>query len=540
MRLFDSCIHQVLGHYTREKVRSLLLIHFPTIFAHLAVSSDSARVLARCLDFVKSYTAVDFADMVKANRQRLLVELLAFYSEHKTRVTLALGQCALNDDNFKKPSKEDKNGLPAEEVAKYVGQSLMASLHDFNVRLKKKGVEREERLQLLKSLNDLILFLGHKNLVERKHAVLETIKMAGTLMEEDRELEEVCITLWHSFVHTMAPAALSDLLPQVLVGLLPHLATCPARAAAIYTFLLVEQAHEFGEAADAPFLMLLTGKEAPGMEAIVEVVRGRGLQFADQLRRLLTFLDHESLEVRRQTLRTVGGLLDSSVASLHTLILRSESISPVVTCLVQALMLGMSCREPDPALRLLAALCLGKVGAVDPGRLEFREDGEGEDEEAILDLFSVGFCSSLLQELVRAQASSGDSLLADVFSYSVQEVLKVYEISASPALVSTSRSSNTVVTTVQHSSFTARVWQRLRESTREVLVPLKDSKFEYDSCQREDIPAPVYLSQMVHLHLHLHPDFIMQLFFILEVFISNIFENFSNQTDLKTFQIKQI
>ena len=92
----------MLTSFTEEKLRNLLVEHFPVIFVHLAISADNQRSLSRCLDFVKQHTAVDLGVMIKANRQRILTELLSCYNSHKTKITLALSQCALADPNFKK------------------------------------------------------------------------------------------------------------------------------------------------------------------------------------------------------------------------------------------------------------------------------------------------------------------------------------------------------------------------------------------------------------------------------------------------------
>ena len=271
--------------------------HFPIIFCHLAVSAESPRTLSRCLDFVKSHTAVDLAGMIKGNRQRILVELLGLYNLYKSRVMHALNLCAMADENFVKPKKPDSKGLPVAEVASYVGQSLMAVLSCFNVKLNNKEVPTEDKVQILKSLNDLMMFLGHDNLVERKHAVLECIKMAGSLQDAGGEVQGACIQLWDSLVHSLSLHSLADLLPQVLVGLLPHLVTSPAKAAAIYCFLLVENGEKFSDQS-APFLMLEDGGVAPGMDKVVAVARGEaGLEFKDQLLRLLRYMQHESVEV---------------------------------------------------------------------------------------------------------------------------------------------------------------------------------------------------------------------------------------------------
>ena len=463
-------------------MRNLLVDHFPVIFVHLAISSDNQRALSRCLDFVKQHTAVDLAVMIKANRQRIIAELLSHYNSHKTRITLALSQCALCDHNFKKGSGSgDGKGLPSKEVARYVGECLMAALSTFNVKLGNKEVSIEDKLMILKSLNELILFLGHENLATRKHALLESIKMASSLCNKDTvaQLKDTCINLWDSFVHSMAPSSLADLLPQILVGLLPHLDMSPVKTASIYKFLLKENSSAFA-GQEVPYLMLLEDQGLKDMQDIVEVARGKNLTFQCHLTRLLKFVDHECVEVRHQTLRTLSSLLDGNVSQLQGMILRTDRTYPVVTSLVQALLSLTSSRvEPDPDLRMQAAICLGKVGPLDPGRLEFNLDQgtASEEDGSILDIFSTGFCSGLLQELVRAQASTKEPFLVETFAYSIQEVLKVYQINLSQ----------------DHSSFTWRVWRNLPESTQETLAPLLESKYSYENSSRApSAVSPVY------------------------------------------------
>ena len=429
---------------------------------------------------MNQHTGVDLGGMIKANRQRILTELLSFYNSHKTRITLALSMCALTDQNFKKVANQggDSKGLPSKEVARYVGECLMAALSTFNVKLGNKEVSTEDKLMILKSLNELILFLGHENLVMRKHALLESIKMATNLCQTDSmpQMKETCVNLWDSFVHSMAPSSLADLLPQILVGLLPHLDMNPAKTAAIYQFLLKENAPSF-KAQEVPYIMLLEDRDINDLKDIVKVARGQNLSFEYHLARLLKFVDHECVEVRHQTLKTLSSLLDGNVSQLQTLILGTDRSNPVVTGLVQSLLACTSCREPDQDVRMLAAVCLGKLGAIDPGRLEFDHGVAAEDVGSVLDLFSTSFCSNLLQELVRAQASTKEPFLAETFAFSIQEVLKVYEINLSD----------------DHSSFTWTVWRNLADATQEALAPLLDSKYSYEnSCKVPSAMFPVY------------------------------------------------
>ena len=95
----------------------------------------------------------------------------------------------------------------------------------------------------------------------------------------------------------------------------------------------------------------------PQIEDIVRRVRGEGVEFKDVIKRLLKFMEHESVDVRLQTLSTLSGLIDNNMGSLQGLIVCSDRTDPVVTSLVLKLMAGLSLREPENDVRTLSAIC---------------------------------------------------------------------------------------------------------------------------------------------------------------------------------------
>lgn len=55
----------------------------------------------------------------------------------------------------------------------------------------------------------------------------------------------------------------------------------------------------------------------------------------------------------------------------------SETVEPVVSQLVTVLLIG--CQDASPQARLLCGECLGQLGAIDPGRLDFStSDAQGK------------------------------------------------------------------------------------------------------------------------------------------------------------------
>ena len=207
----------------------------------------------------------------------------------------------------------------------------------------------------------------------------------------------------------------------------------------------------------------------PELNQILSTVRGRELQLRESVQGLTDCLESESVDVRLQTLLTLSSLLDDNMGGLQGLVVCSDRTDPLISNLLHRLMTAISPREPDSEVRCLAGLCLGKLGPVDPGKLDFEVNLGGgaadiSSRNKLLDVFSVGFCLDLLGELVRAQASAREPLTAESCSYSIQEVLKVYKFNF--------ESKNP-------EDFTYRVWRQLPDSTQEKLSPLLSSLYKH-------------------------------------------------------------
>ena len=221
----------------------------------------------------------------------------------------------------------------------------------------------------------------------------------------------------------------------------------------------------------------------PELNRILSDVRGRELQLRETLAGLTECLESASVDVRLQTLLTFSSLLDDNMGGLQGLVVCRTD--PLVSNLLHSLMAAISPREPDSEVRNLAGLCLGKLGPVDPGKLDFEVNLRGgaadvSSRNQMLDVFSVGFYRALLTELVRAQASAREPLTAESCSYSIQEVLKVYKFNP--------QSKNP-------EDFTFRVWRQLPNSTQEKLSPLLSSLYKHQPGPRPALPSPLYLSE---------------------------------------------
>ena len=122
--------------------------------------------------------------------------------------------------------------------------------------------------------------------------------------------------------------------------------------------------------------------------------------------------------------------------------------------------------------------CLGTIGAVDPGRLHLVEDLNQGTNKTHLSILEEDFIVELIHVLVKAFLSFSDSGTADSCSFSIQEVLRAYEITG-PG---------------KPNSLSQRVWQKLPESMREVLMPLLSSHYSVGNESQENYSLPIYNS----------------------------------------------
>lgn len=106
---------------------------------------------------------------------------------------------------------------------------------------------------------------------------------------------------------------------------------------------------------------------------------------------------------------------------------------------------------------------------MDPGRLHLAEDLNQGTNRTHLSVTDEDFVVELIQVLVKAFLSFFNSEAADSCSFSIQEILRAYEITQSGS-----------------------VWSKLSESTREVLIPLLSSHYSVENQTQENFQLPIY------------------------------------------------
>jgi serine/threonine-protein kinase ATR len=164
------------------------------------------------------------------------------------------------------------------------------------------------------------------------------------------------------------------------------------------------------------------------------------------------------------------------------LINSSDLVDPLITSCVQALL--KATRDTDPANVQLAAKCLGILGAIDPGRLEKNGDLSACNVAVALSIADESCAYDLLNVLVRAFVASSGSSHAEQCGYAIQEAMKAYGING-PGMLS---------------SVPGRVWNRLSDSSCEVLQPFIRSHYLRSDSQ-VTYTIPIFKSRLGQTYL---------------------------------------
>ena len=165
-------------------------------------------------------------------------------------------------------------------------------------------------------------------------------------------------------------------------------------------------------------------------------------------------LMNENNDVRKYTLEKLFIILEQNQEQLQVLITSNEETDPIVSQLIKKLLNCARCSNKNVVI--LAGACLGKIGAVDPGRLNIVENLKNCSQNTYLSVQDEEFAIELINILVQAYLRVSASKEGDACSFSIQEVLKAYKISS----------------TAKMSSISGRIWNRLSDSTKELLRPL--------------------------------------------------------------------
>ncbi len=364
--------------------------------------------------------------------------------------------------------------------------------------LVKEHKSEEKKVDMIRSLRAIIEFVGGAGIGDVKHKVISTLHTAALVLKDFN----VIVRAWETLVRTLEPASVSPIVCQIVASLLRIYgeASNPIRdrVISLLKHLLIEKQDELRD----QFRNLFFLPDRGDLREVNGAVRSgcrqpESMDVRDSLRFLLNSIDHDSVDVRSFTLKklktvsvvyrffsslvrrfrlklTSVKVLETEKVSLQHLITASDVIDGIISMTIRALI--KATRDTEAANVKLAGECLGRIGAIDPGRLGRNESAAPTANEAgvVLHVGEEQFAVDLLGVLVRSFIALSGSTDADSCGFSIQEVLKAYNINDRAAL-----------TTKE-----GRIWNALSDSTCEVLRPYLTSHYHLNFSGGEN-PSPL-------------------------------------------------
>ncbi|XP_004459286.1 serine/threonine-protein kinase ATR isoform X1 [Dasypus novemcinctus] len=473
-----SALIRTLGKQLNVNRREILINNFKYIFSHL-VCSCSKDELERALHYLKNETEIELGSLLRQDFQGLHNELLLRIGEHYQQVfngLSILASFASSDDPYQGP----RDITSPELMADYLQPKLLGILAFFNMQLLSSSVGIEDKKMALTSLMSLMKLMGPKHVSSVRVKMMTTLR-TGLRFKDD--FPELCCRAWDCFVRCLDHLYLGSLLSHVIVALLPLIHTQPKETAAIFHYLIIENRdavqdflHEIYFLPDHPELKKI---KAVLQEYRKETSESTDLQTTLQLS--MKAIQHENVDVRIHALTSLKEILYKNQEKLIKYATDSETVEPIISQLVTVLLKG--CQDANSQARLLCGECLGELGAIDPGRLDFSTtETQGKDFTFVTGVEDLSFAHGLLMELTRAYLAYADNSRAqDSAAYAIQELLAIYDCRE-----------------MQTDGSGHQLWRRFPEHVREILEPHLNTRYKSSqkSTDWSGVKKPIYLSKL--------------------------------------------
>ncbi|CAL1526088.1 unnamed protein product, partial [Lymnaea stagnalis] len=456
--------------------RSLLINNTKYIFSYL-VRSCQSEDMEKGLLYLENETEFSLGNLLRLDFQRVHNELLLHLSTHYHQVFNGLKILAANDEQYKGP----RNIETPEQMAHYLEPRLLGVFAFFDSQLMNSNTLKGDKELALKSVIAIIGLMGSRQISSIRHKVMNTLRLG--LQFTERSFVEISCKAWNCFVRSLDLSMLGVMMSQIIATLLPLLQALPGQVAEIFNYMIVENRAALGNHFQEIYFLPDIPELADAKAVLKEI--GESSASRTDLKTLLAHsiqgIHHESSEVRVHALTKLRKILKDKMMELSNYVLNNESAETVVSELVSALLLG--CRETDSHTQCLYGQCLGELGAIDPGRLELTtRDPEGKLSKFYTAIDQDNFAFDLINVVVKAFLTATEPRVQDCASFALQELLQIYDISSQGE--------------TQDVNPNSQLWKKFPEDTKEILVPLLNSKYKLNldtKCAK--YPRPLYGSE---------------------------------------------
>ncbi|XP_030832739.1 serine/threonine-protein kinase ATR-like [Strongylocentrotus purpuratus] len=449
-----SVLLKALARTLKISHREMLVENFKFIFSYL-VRTQGKTELEKALHYIQSETEIELGRLLRMDYQSLHNELLLHLSHNYSQVFSGLAMLASRDDAYKGPRPITH---PA-DMADFLQPRLLGILAFFDSQLLNSRIPIQDKKLALESLVCIMKLMGPRHITGVRVKVMTTLKIG--LRYKEHGFPALSCKAWDCFVHSVDASSLGPMLSQVIVTLLPLLNQLPQQVSTIIHTLIIDNRDAFSDRFNEIYFL----PDIPELQEVNALLKEHREDPSSQpdlrtlLKRSLKGVSHESVDVRIHALSNLRDLLQTNQSCLHEYVMGSETVAPVINELVSVLLSG--CHDSDHKAKNLFGVCLGVLGAIDPGRLDLSTTSKkAEMSKFHASVEDMHFAFDLINDLVRAFLAAADPRSQDCSAYAIQEMLQIFECRG-----------------VSKDGPGRQLWQRFPEHIQEILSPLQNTKY---------------------------------------------------------------
>ncbi|XP_040572283.1 LOW QUALITY PROTEIN: serine/threonine-protein kinase ATR [Lepeophtheirus salmonis] len=410
---------EFISTQSETSLRHLLVEKFQHVFPCIVFHSKGPKEYNTCIKFIETMTKVSLEELLSSKRQRVTTELLLHMSTYQKKIISALSWLAENDTQCEIPDKKD--------IRKYIEPKILGVLGFIDNKISNPNISKERKNKILESLNELMAYMGPDFIGSVKHKILTILQSVDSYCDS-------LVQCWKTFVtKALDSLALGTIICEVLANLVPLLSQNREEVIKIFEDIIIKRGkREFREHFHKLYFLPDKDELADINKVISKENQLPNLPCKDLLRVTAESLECKNYQVQYQVLSKLKTILRLNVNPVQGLIVSSNTTDPFITSLIFRLVRGLRDVNND-SLRSLYGEVLGELGAIDPGRLHTLEYGDLDKNENDLDVSLSSnldklFAQNLLNNLVHGYLSSEDSGDSDSCAYSIQEILKKFNV----------------------------------------------------------------------------------------------------------------
>ncbi|KAJ2945898.1 hypothetical protein O0L34_g4806 [Tuta absoluta] len=448
-------------------VSDFLTERFPHIYVHVYLN-ESKDVAKKCYDIIERLTKTSVLSLIKKHFRVILTEFLLQYCCNPEKVLNACRYLACHDPDVSTPN--GSMSMSTSQIADFLNPKFLGVLAYFDHKLVNAKVALSVKRKALKSFPDIMQLMGAKYLTPLRFKVLATLRSTLPLA---KEFPKLLADAWGAFIHNIDSISLGPLLSNLAVSLLQQFEHAPQEINKIFHYLVLNNENLLSSHISDLFF-LTDSKISEKIKMVIKkhVKRTQPEAFLDKIRWYLQHLNQEIPTIKAYAFSHLDKLLKKNRTEIHKAIFAGKTIDPVIVELIDSLLIG--CKDSDPQVSAASGACLGQLGAIEAGHLP-RQYVQPDRSPFAFSIDENCFAATALVELTRAFQYEKDTMNMDCYALTIQEILKIYEISPTGSKKD--------------------VWDSFPEHMHQIMFPLLSSRYTLAYPSQPKKSHPLFGSQ---------------------------------------------